>query len=91
MVNKYIFEGIHLVEKEERGVRYKIEVPCNMCGECCKRAPENWWLGRNDKGWCRYLEPYENDKFVCTTDMPMGCAKGDYSEEEWCCIKWLQQ
>ena len=90
-INKYEFEGIHIVRKRIRGIWYKLETPCNMCGECCKRAPKNWWLGRNDKGWCIYLEPYENDKYICKADIPFGCASGDYAEEEWCCIKWLQQ
>ena len=61
-----------------------------MCGECCKRSPKNWWLGTDENGWCKYLEPYENDKYICKADTPFGCASGDYAEEEWCCIKWQQ-
>ena len=89
--NIYVFAGLQLVGKRIRGIWYKLEVPCNMCGECCKRTPKNWWLGRSDKGWCKYLESYENSKYICKADIPFGCVNGDYEGEEWCCIKWQQQ
>jgi hypothetical protein len=88
--NAYIFEGLRCIYKREKGIWYKVTVPCNMCGECCKKAPENWWLERNEKGWCKYLRSHENDKYICVADIPFGCASGDYAEEDWCIVKWLR-
>lgn len=89
--NIYIFSGLQLVKKRENGIWYDLVTPCNMCGECCKRVPDNWWLGRNEKGWCEFLKEYEVNRYICSADRPFGCATGDYADEEWCCIKWRQQ
>ena len=87
----YIFEGFRLVEKRIHNVWYKLEVPCNQCGECCKRVPSHWWLGVNEKGHCRYLRK-EEDKYWCrANDIPFGCRSGDEEDKEWCCVKWHQQ
>lgn len=86
----HVIAGIEECAKRVNGKWYIKTSRCNMCGECCKRAPENWHLGRNEKGWCKYLKEYENDKYVCHIDRPLGCATGDYAEEPWCNIEWTE-
>ena len=87
--NAYIFEGFRCVYKRENGIWYKQTVECNMCGECCKRVSDNWWLGKTDEGWCTYLKYHEPGKYRCSAnDTPFGCKSGDNESEDWCCVKW---
>jgi len=75
------------MRREPDGTWYKQVEGCNQCGECCKRVPKHWWLGINEKGWCKYLRQHD-DGYMCMADTPFGCMTGDYAGKDWCSVKW---
>jgi hypothetical protein len=81
----YVFEGNDCVAIKEPGHNWKIKtVPCNNCGECCKRFLMDYDFPPIKKGVCTWLveggcELGSHRPFKCAVATP-GAS--------YCCVRY---
>jgi hypothetical protein len=81
----YVFEGNDCVAIKEPGRKWKIKtVPCNNCGECCRRFLMNYDFPPIKNGVCDWLvqggcELDRHRPFHCAVANPAG---------DYCCVRY---
>ena len=75
--------------------------PCNACGKCCMKVPDNWKFGKNpETGACAHLiysEGHDNGEtmlgWLCDfgTARPFSCSTGVEFGKDYCSVKWVTE
>jgi len=96
--NIYVQAGLETCLKRENGIWYIKTGKCatavfaqlgqgQPCGECCKRVPPTWKLGRTEEGYCIHYRGGANMN-TCAVGWPYGCVTGDHADEAYCKVRW---